>query len=99
MTNDTWPIRAPQPYLPCGSAVRLTALPHILAALTRMAGRQKERVGRWYRHRQTLKVLAKLDGHMLKDIGLPGGSGSIHAAAKALSARPAANENRHTRAA
>ena len=99
MTHESWPARAPRPYLPCGSAVRLTAWPHILAALSRRARRQKEQAVRWYQRRQTLRVLAKLDAHMLKDIGLPGGAGSIHAAAKEVAQRPAANENRKTRAA
>ena len=99
MTNETWPIRASQPYRPCGSAIRLMAWPHILAGFMRMARGLMARVGRWYRHRQTIRVLATLDAHMLKDIGLPGGSGSIHAAAKDRSSQPAANENHHTRAA
>ncbi len=99
MTNDTWPTRAPQPYLPCGGAVRLAVWPYILAALTRLARHQTARFGRWHRHRQTLRALSKLDAHLLKDIGLPGGSGSIHAAAKEISERPAANENHQARAA
>ena len=99
MRHDNWPIRTPQPYLPCGAAVRLTVWPYTFAALKRLAQRQSVRFDRWRRHRRTLRALSKLDAHTLKDIGLPGGCGSIHAAAKELSERPAANENRPGRAA
>ena len=99
MTHDSWPTRAPQPYLPCGAAVRLEVWPYLVAALTRLARHQTARFERWRRHRRTLRALSRLDGHMLRDIGLPGGAGSIHAAAKALSERPAANENHPAQAA
>ena len=73
MTHDSWPTRAPQPYLPCGGTVGMAVWPNILTALMHMIRRLKERVGRWHRHRQTLRALSKLEAHMLKDIGLPGG--------------------------
>ena len=69
-----------------------------MAAATRIARRQKGRIVQWYRHRQTLKVLAKLDAHMLKDIGLTS-SGSVYAAAKERSRQAAANENSRSEAA
>lgn len=99
MKRDTWPIAAPGGYLPCGAAARLDLWPTVFRALRRLVREAADRLDRWRRHRRTLKALSKLDQRALKDIGLPGGFGSIDAAARAASYRLAANENRDDRAA
>ena len=95
MRRHFWPTGAPAPYLPCGPGSQ----PFPVAAMPRIINRLSVRFARWLYYRQTVRELSRMDARTLKDIGLPGGYGSIYATAKMLAAEAVANDNQHDRAA
>ena len=95
MGHNNWPAGAPEPYLPCGSA----RWPALFDGMGRLATQWAGRFARWRRYRRTVRALSRVDARTLKDIGLPGGPGAIHAAAMQTTRWAAANDNHHDRAA